>query len=361
MKKVTALLAVLLLAGPAFSADWSFYGSQRMATFWDHNDAGDGTLNGRNNDDDLIWDFQSNSRIGAKVAAGRVSGVVELALSSENTHDGAVLTRRAFGEWSFMDGAKLKIGKDYTPTSQLISGQAFDADNGMLGIGTIYARRPGQVAVQFGGLELALIQPNSTTRVTYPGDTDEYLPKIEAAYTAKFDLLAFKVSGGFQTFRVEDNGGAVTEDLDITAYIIGADVNANLGRFYVKAAGSFGQNWGNARWNDLGYTSNTNSAAVLNAAGDDVKDCTSWMAALIAGMKLTDALKFEAGAGFRSDDNDAARHKDQAWNAYLQAVYTLAPGVTIVPEIGYFDYRDNPAGADEGYEWYAGAKWQIDF
>jgi hypothetical protein len=78
-------------------------------------------------------------------------------------------------------------------------------------------------------------------------------------------------------------------------------------------------------------------------------------------LKVSDTLLFEAGAGFRSDDNDAASDKDQAWSAYLQAVVTLAPGVYIVPEAGYFDFMDDNAGNDEGYRWYAGAKWQIDF
>jgi hypothetical protein len=45
----------------------------------------------------------------------------------------------------------------------------------------------------------------------------------------------------------------------------------------------------------------------------------------------------------------------------VQAMITLAPGVFLCPEIGYIDYMDNRAGDDEGYKWYAGAKWQIDF
>jgi hypothetical protein len=39
----------------------------------------------------------------------------------------------------------------------------------------------------------------------------------------------------------------------------------------------------------------------------------------------------------------------------------MAPGVYLVPEAGYYDYQDDIYGQDEGYEWYAGAKWQIDF
>jgi hypothetical protein len=32
-----------------------------------------------------------------------------------------------------------------------------------------------------------------------------------------------------------------------------------------------------------------------------------------------------------------------------------------VPEVGFVDYMDNNAGDDQGYEWYAGMKWQINF
>ena len=45
----------------------------------------------------------------------------------------------------------------------------------------------------------------------------------------------------------------------------------------------------------------------------------------------------------------------------MQALITMAPGVYLCPEVGYIDYMDNFAGNDEGYRWYAGAKWQIDF
>jgi hypothetical protein len=32
-----------------------------------------------------------------------------------------------------------------------------------------------------------------------------------------------------------------------------------------------------------------------------------------------------------------------------------------VPEVGYQDFMDSAGGQDQGYDWYAGAKWQIDF
>jgi hypothetical protein len=83
---------------------------------------------------------------------------------------------------------------------------------------------------------------------------------------------------------------------------------------------------------------------------------------LVAGLKFSDTLKFEVGGGYRSDDPDIdGTDADELWTIYGQAVVTLAPGVYLVPEIGYLDKMDNALGDDEGYQWYAGAKWQIDF
>jgi len=73
------------------------------------------------------------------------------------------------------------------------------------------------------------------------------------------------------------------------------------------------------------------------------------------------------GAGYTENDNDAIGkavgfvEKDKTAAYYIQAAVTLAPGVFVVPEIGYWDLFDDIAGNDEGDFWYAGAKWQIDF
>ena len=36
-------------------------------------------------------------------------------------------------------------------------------------------------------------------------------------------------------------------------------------------------------------------------------------------------------------------------------------GLTIVPEVGHYNFEESDANADEGYESYFGAKWQINF
>jgi len=362
MKKWIAVLGALLLAAPAIGADWEFSGSMRMATFWGHNDYGDFEVQGRGDDSELIWNFQNNSRLEAKVKAEKVKGHIELGLKGTNGGDLDVGTRRAYGTWKFMEGGSLTVGKDYSPIIQFTSGQVFDEDLGLAGIGTNDGFRPGQIRLEFGDFQLAAITPYDGALDAPGSDLDKYLPKFEASYTGKFGDFWFTPAAGFQYLRQDSGSSTVlTDDVDIYSYILGLEMGYEIGAFYVKAAGGWGQNWTNANWNSDGYTSNSNAGAALNSAGDDVKNCTSWQAALILGYKFSDALAFEAGAGYRSDDNDAAPDKDNLWAGYLQAVVTLAPGVYIVPEVGYFDYMGNADGDDEGYEWYAGAKWQIDF
>ena len=76
-------------------------------------------------------------------------------------------------------------------------------------------------------------------------------------------------------------------------------------------------------------------------------------------------LSFEGGFGYRYDKPDNnypdGDNKSQPWAAYVQAVIALAPGVYVIPEVGYFEGDQSYAGEDTTETFYAGAKWQIDF
>jgi len=376
MKKLILVIAALaLIASPAMAVDWNLYGSSRMATFYiDRGDPDSAFAPGNvagatgigQDDTGVQWELQGNSRIGANVKAENISGRFELALTSADTHDGGVSTRLIYGDWDF-GAAKLRVGKAYTPTSQFVSGQVFGADLGLLGVGTSYGRRVPGIQLLFGGFNIALLQPNQTNGDAWGsytgGDTDSYVPKLEASYAMSFDTWNFRVMGGYQYMEVEDvvNLNGNTKDVDVTSYLIGGDVGFNFGPAYVKAAVSFGENWTNARWSDLGIVND--SAAAGNFDGDDdVDDSTNYQGALIGGFKFTDQLTFEVGAGYRMADSDVSGAKDdEALNVYGQAVIALAPGVWIIPEAGYFDFYDGPDGEDASNEFYLGAKWQIDF
>ena len=135
--------------------------------------------------------FQGNSRLGAKVKADKVTGQIELALGTGGDGgDTAVATRRAYGVWKWSDNGGLKVGKDYSPVTDFISNQWFDADNDLLGTGNFYGRRPAGVTLILGGFELAALVPsygadlnttaNGINGATGNTDPDSYIPRFEA-------------------------------------------------------------------------------------------------------------------------------------------------------------------------------------
>jgi hypothetical protein len=372
MKKLILVIAALaLIASPAMAVDWNFYGSARMATFYnsrDFNNATPADLDGgggelRENfdeDDQVQWDMQGNSRIGATVKAENISGRFEFSVNDNPVGGGNIGSRRLFGVWDF-GAAKLKVGKDYTPVKQFISGQAFGGDAGLLGNGAAYGGRRGQIALSFGGFEVALIDSGNAggmLRNMDTGDVDRYVPKIEAAWGMSFDTWNFKLIGGFQWYEIEE-GGEENEDVDVTSWTLGADAGVNFGPIYLKAGVSGGLNLDNANW--AGGT-----AGAAYDGDDDTDDIDTIMGALIFGWKFTDQLTFEAGYGYLYNDSDVGDEDDSDTHAvYVQGVISLAPGVTIIPEIGYYDFGDDltagGTGNDAGDQIYAGAKWQIDF
>jgi len=383
MKKFTILLAALALvcfSVPAMAVDWNFYGNARMATFYTSEDLGDGeTAGGDDGDDGIEWDLQGNSRLGVNVKAENIKGQVELGLKGTGSGDADVGTRRVYGVWNFGSGY-LKVGKDYTPVSQFISGQVYGADLGLLGVGTQYGNRVGQIAVGFGGFEIALMTVDTrfidedivVAGATFNSadllgvDVDKYLPKIEAKWGMSYDAWSFGIQGGYQTYRVQDVVSSVdgdTNDIDVDSYTIGGDVGFNFGPGYVKAALSYGQNIGNAGWGIPGY---------FNAGGyaewdgdDDTEDVETFQGALVGGMKVSDMLSFEAGFGYRQDDPDSdyplGDEKPETIAVYLQSVIALAPGVYVIPEVGYFDEGKTFADEDGTTTFYLGGKWQINF
>lgn len=376
MKKLTILLAAVALvcfSVPAMAVDWNFYGSARVNTWYVSTDLGQDNVAGDSGDAEVRWgnNGQNNSRIGARVKADAVSGRFELQLKGDSKGDPSTVvtteTRLMYAEWNFGPG-KLKIGKDYTPVSQFISGQVFDEDLGLLGIGTQYGNRTPQIAFSFGGFDVALIQPNAddiTTSggVSTAGDIDSYLPKIEAKYGMSFDAWNFSVQGGYQYYSI-DTPDPNSQSVDVTSYTIGGNVGFNFGPGYAKGSVAYGQNWGPAQWGLNGAYTNGSNPYWDGPGQDGTDDTTSTMFALAAGMKVSDTLSFEAGFGWREDDPDVSGWDSQnAYMAYVQSVIALAPGVYLVPEVGYYKQDDNFDGTSPTKEkqYYLGAKWQIDF
>jgi hypothetical protein len=376
MKKLIVVLAVLMFAVPALAADWSFYGSQRIGTWYTEREyPGNSSAYGGNDDAATQMYFQGNSRLGAKVKADKVTGQIELALGTGGDGgDTAVSTRRAYGVWKVSDFTSFKVGKDYSPTTDFISNQWFNADNDLLGEGNFYGRRPAGLTLILGNFELAALVPtygadlnttaNGVNGATGATDPDSYIPRFEASYMAKLGAGYIKPFGGFQYYTVKPGGSTVlTDDVDVWSYVLGLSTSWNIGAFSIGGQLSYGMNEGNVQGWSTGSNARSISSAYLDG-GDDIKDVYTLQALLVAALKFTDTLRFEAGFGFRQDNADGApgfSQKDELWVTYLQALITMAPGVYLAPEVGYYDYLDGVNGDSQGYQWYVGAKWQIDF
>ena len=380
MKKLIAIFVVLLLAAPAMAADWSFYGSQRIGTWYVDRDYGDAQVNGRGEDQATQMYFQGNSRFGARAKADKVSGQIELALGQGGDGgDTAVSTRRAYGTWKFSDNGWFKVGKDYSPVTDFISNQWFSGDNDLLGEGNFYGRRPAGLTLGLGNFEIAALAPSygadtGTTATgingAVGGDPDSYIPRFEAAYTLKLGSGYIKPFGGFQYYSVTENQTAtntppnnITDDIDVWSWVAGVSTSWNIGAFSIGGQFSYGMNEGATQGWSTGSNSRASSSPYLDG-GDDIANVYTMQALLVAALKFTDSLRFEVGGGYRLDNADDApgfSQKDEVWAVYLQALITMAPGVFLAPEVGYYDYMDSVNGQDQGSQWYAGAKWQIDF
>ena len=371
MKKLFVMIAavafVVAFTAPSFAAEWSFYGSARMSTFWTDRDFGDGTNDSGADDDlDLAHGLQGNSRIGANV---KVSD--NLTGRFEYGHSSTADVRLLYGEYDF-GGFKLGVGQNYQPLCLFYSAATYGPDNNMLDVGGVYTGRDPAVWAKFGGFKIALLTPNVSAidpieeTTTWPGgvettvtegvvaDTDVTIPQIQVGYDFKIAGLKLSVAGGWQSYQIVDvNDG----DDNVNSYMVAVGVSYNMGPFYFGGDYWTGKNTGNLGQATFGFAPDISAGADANGVLDN--DSHGFL--VVAAFSLSDMLRFEAGFGYAVGDLDEAAKKDETSAYYLQAQINLAKGVSIVPEIGYYDLKDDSAGNDQGTATYYGLKWQINF
>jgi hypothetical protein len=158
----------------------------------------------------------------------------------------------------------------------------------------------------------------------------------------------------------------------------------NFGPFFVKPQVSYYQNGAAADWLNDNYLPFTKQSFINDFNGifgtdiepvgsNDVVDAKNLMAMLALGYKPTESLSLEFGVGYINYSTDSVQGisvKNNYLETYLQAAFTLAPSVYIIPEIGYRDFGkakyDKPfyivaPDVDLGNLFYIGAEWRIDF
>jgi len=348
MKKLFVLFVaaamVVAFTVPVTAADWGFYGSARMKTFWEDREL-DGPHGTDLGDDGLTHTIQGNSRIGANVKADAITGQFE--------YGTGVNLRILAGKWNFGAG-ELEVGQDYTPATMFIGNQVYGDDLGLLDMGGFYAGRQPMIQLGVAGFKVALVRPTGARLAgDKSGDVDNSLPKIEARYDFKADKFSIGVFGGYNSFDVENSAEA--PDYSVDSYVAGVAANFNFGPAYVKVGGTYGQNTAD-------YGASTVGADGAQLVNHRVEDTTTLAYAGAVGFKVSDMLAFEGGIGRVNNQTDVAgQSDDDAMVYYIQASVSPAKGFFLVPEIGIYDYQDNRAGADEGKLTYFGVKTQINF
>ncbi|MCF8080825.1 MAG: hypothetical protein K9K88_16220 [Desulfobacterales bacterium] len=367
MKKSIAILAAFaLVAGfavTATAADWSFYGSARMATFSVDKDEDSvnktAGLPAGDSEADTQWTLQGNARIGANVKAGDVGGRFEYG-SGPNL-------RLLYGTWDF-GGGELLVGQAYTPTVQFLSSQVYGDDAGLLGAGQFYRGRRPMIQLKFGGFKVALVDPNANSQFSGTGftpvDIETALPQIEASYRFSTDMFWVEPMAGYTTYDMVSGTGA-TEGVD--SWVAGVYAGVNLGPASLKGGGYIAQNSGTyGVWQGVSAAATLNGGSPIFANGG-VQDNDEIGAVFVAGFKINDMLGLEAGIGYKANEIEvgSASAETEIFNYYAQLPITLADGVYIIPEIGYLDFGDyqetGQADVSQGADTYFGAKWMINF
>jgi len=424
MKKLTVLFVALVMvfaALPAFAqdkADWAFYGQVRMWTAWESVDdnappqlasqggTGNffqvGTSKARafeyptgtlNDDADMAWYLQTNSRVGANVKWGNVGGRFEYGSGNTGSSGIGVNLRLLYGTWNFGPGT-LEVGQDYGSYFYLVSnlcGPGGAECNG-IGFGSIYPGRVPQIALIFGGLRISLEQTqavssfspqttvpfsaitpatllltnNQTTAGTGFIETDLQIPRLAASYTFNAGPGQFFIGGQYNTYKEIYGVANQVRENSIDAWTLGAGAKLAFGPFYANATFQYGINPNNA---GSGPATLYPSVQLYSSALDKSEDATYYGAQLILGFKLTDAMTFEGGVIWQNGDVQSPTSElsftQNTYTYYLQMTWSPAKNVYIIPEIGIIDYDKlkSSGNADLNYgdlSW-VGIKWMINF
>lgn len=348
MRKTLSMMVALtavLYSGMALAADWNFYGSARVETFFTDSDKTDST--------NISESLQGNSRIGARVkVSDELTGRFEY-----GAKDGNANLRLLYGQWNFGPG-KLLVGQDYTPLYMPVSNQVYNGDNGLEGWGEASPGRHAQIRLTYGGFKIAAVSPDTTYFLEdgvagissddlSDDDAEVKIPRMEVSYKMDFNNYTLGIGGGYNSFEYNNN-----EDIDSYVGVIMGKVRA--GAFSLGGQAFMGQNVGNI------IVANTTGDELGNGyakiEGGKVLDNDAAGFEVVAAYVVNEVLSLEAGYGYMETEYDDEDGEDVA-SYYLQAPVTLAPGVIIVPEVGMVDYQED----DQDEITYFGAKWQINF
>jgi hypothetical protein len=349
MVLIFALAMVVAFSVPTYAEfTYTFKGDARMDTYSVENSK---ELSATNDSDrDTEWAKDNVlSRFSITAKSENIKGYIEIRPHTTS------YVRHWFGEWDFGAG-KLLVGKTWAPATFFTNGQNY-LSNGIAGYGNLNwaAARVDQIRLTFGDLVIGLCSPPAETGPTGLAvvDYDRTIPNIEATYTLKLDPVKLLFAAGYGTYSAEN---AAAQDFDVDSYFLGLGALFNFGPGYANIEGHISQNGSNY---GLNYASIDGGA---NFSAGEVKDNDGLGYLIAIGWKVNDMLKVEAGYSYvEGEDDIAGVVADNASWMYVMVPITLAPGVTLSPELGQIDQKKSAADVDQGDTTYVGATWKIAF
>lgn len=342
MKRVMiAIATMVMLLSAAHAAEWNFYGSAMVSTFYENVEIpGTDTAN-------FAMGLNSDSVIGAEVdVKDQVSGVFEF-----EAGDGTLGLSYLYGVWNFGYGFFL-IGLDDGPLQLPGSEQAYADNAGLGGWGEMSSPGKGQIKLIIDAFRLAFRSPS----VVYNDginnvdiNTEVMLPSIEASYWLTGENYNLGITAGYSTFKV-----GTTDKKDIDSHVIGIGGDVTFGSVILGAGVFEGENVGNLV--DTDVNGEDTGAGLAQYDGKNVIDNKAFAWKIHVTFIFNDMFGVQAGYGYMETELDK-QTKDEVKSYYVQFPIVLADGVFIVPEIGMLDYSE----AGQSKTDYIGAKWQIDF
>jgi hypothetical protein len=185
-------------------------------------------------------------------------------------------------------------------------------------------------------------------------------PDGKTGSSGRYTPLKIQLNAGLQTNRFsmapsigpspETLGGG--SDWNAATYILFFGVNLDLGPGFIQTHGY------------VSSPMDDNHPPALSDAGGPGKPGIGMSARgfnATAGYKFSDRITLKAGCGYIDQNDKKSGTSDEAWAIYAQAILSIAPGVQVIPGVGQIDFDKDHSSKDAKDNFFAGAKWQINF
>ncbi len=381
MKKVLFSLIMALFAVPVFAVEFesgefkaNIYGEIYGDAFYTYSEG-----YGESSNSFGSQTFVGSSLLGIELSYGNVSGTFEAGLGDP--------VRRYFLTYR-IGGAEdhyLVVGRDTTIAAYSF-GMVSNDFQALNDLGTLADNRRLQIRYGLNGFELAVVIPSlggawnadNTDDTGYKLSTTDtegnplytvfnVLPRVELAYTYATDALEFKVFGAYGAYMYSDNS-KIASDKVFHSYNVGFGGQANFGNSFLQFTGWYGANLdlmdalGNYKSRVVSVQNNKISMFLDDGVGvTKAENIQSAGVAIGLGHTFNEKYTPQIGVGYTLNFGDGYEKMDDSLGAYLNCVIQINDWFAITPEIAYINKMQDSSGAQEGYDFIAGAMASVVF